>query len=74
MAAIQYSQLPNLARLENFTRDVDYSGVVYDGWDDPVNLVSLGLLLLCMGTVGLPRGPLAAWVLLNTALIHPMDL
>ena len=74
MPEIEYSKLPNLARLDNFTRDLDYSGVTSEGWDDPVNIVPLALLLFCLVTVGVPRGPLALWVLLNAALIHPMDL
>lgn len=74
MAAIDYLKLPNLARLQNFSQDLDYVGVIAEGWDDPVNLVPLALLAFCLVTVGVPRGPLAVWVLLNTALIHPMDL
>ena len=71
---IDYMKLPNLAQLQNFQQDLNYTGVIADGWDDPVNLVPVVLLLLCLATVGAPRGALATWVLLNTALIHPMDL
>lgn len=71
---MDYTKLPNLARLEGFQRELNYTGFVADDWDDPVNLVPVALLVLCLTTVGTPRGALAAWVLLNTALIHPMDL
>lgn len=74
MAEIDYMKLPNLASLQNFSRDLNYSGVTSEGWDDPFNILPLGLLVLCLATVGLPRSLLAFWVLLNTALIHPMDL
>lgn len=74
MAAVDYLKLPNLAQLQNFSQDLNYVGVTAEGWDDPVNLVPLALLVLCLATVGVPRGPLAVWVLLNTAIIHPMDL
>ena len=74
MAAVDYLKLPNLAQLSNFSRDLDYVGVTAEGWDDPVNLIPVALLLLCLVTAGAPRGPLAVWVLLNAAIIHPMDL
>lgn len=73
-ANIDYMKLPNLAQLQDLHQDLNYTGVITDGWDDPVNLVPVALLLLCLATAGAPRGPLSAWVLLNTALIHPMDL
>ena len=41
--------------------------------EDPVNLVPVGLLLLCFLWGGLPRGPekyTAIWVLLNGCFIH----
>ena len=74
MAGIDYTKLPNVAQLQNFSRDLNYEGMVAAGWDDPVNVIPLALLLFCLVTVGAPRGPLALWVLLNTAIIHPMDL
>ena len=64
---------PNLARLQHFNRDLNYTGIIADGWNDPVNAVPAFLLLLCVCN-GLPSGFQAWWVLLNTAIIHPMDL
>ena len=74
MPGVDYTKLPNLAQLQSFQRDLNYTGVIAEGWNDPVNVVPLGLLLFCLLTVGVPRGALSVWVLLNTALIHPMDL
>ena len=74
MVGIDYMKLPNLAQLQNFHQDLNYTGVIADGWDDPVNLVPVALLVFCLVTAGVPREALAVWVLLNTALIHPMDL
>lgn len=74
MEGMDYMKLPNLAQLQSFQQDLNYTGVIAEGWDDPVNLVPLGLLVFCLLTVGAPRGPLSVWVLLNAALIHPMDL
>ena len=74
MATVDYLKLPNLAQVQNFSQDLNYTGVIADDWDDPVNAVPVALLVLCLVTVGVPRGAMATWVLLNTVLIHPMDL
>ena len=74
MATVDYVKLPNLAQLQDFNRDLNYTGIISDDWDDPVNAVPVALLLLCLATAGVPRGWLAVWVLVNTVLIHPMDL
>lgn len=65
---------PNLAKLENFDCDLNYTGIILDGWNDPVNLVPLALLALCLWCGAPGMGFQAWWVLINTAIIHPMDL
>ncbi len=65
---------PNLAKVPHFERDLNYTGVILDGWDDPVNALPLVLLAVCLWWGGLPRGWEAWWVLFNTVLIHPMDV
>lgn len=74
MATIDYMKLPNLVQLQNFSRDLQYQGLTSGDLDDPVNIVPLAILVFCLITVGAPRGLLAVWVLLNIAIIHPMDL
>ena len=65
---------PNLAEVEGFSRDLNYTGVIAEGWDDPLNLAFLTLLALCLAC-GLPGSSFHAWwALLNAAIIHPMDL
>ena len=72
MSHLQYR---NLAPLEGFTRDLNYTGFIADNLADPLNAVPVVLLLLCLLN-GLPFGGgfTAWWVLINTAIIHPMDL
>ena len=67
---------PNLAKLETFNRDLNYTGIIVDDWNDPVNLIPPVLLLFTLCTCGLPNGKgfQAWWALFNAALIHPMDL
>ncbi len=64
---------PNLAGLSNFDRDLNYTGIITDGWDDPVNVIPLILLALCL-YCGLPNGFVSIWALVNTFIFHPMDL
>lgn len=64
---------PNLALIKNFNRDLNYTGFIVDGWDDPCNLVYVVLLILCLWT-GVPKTLLGWWVFVNTVIIHPMDL
>ena len=67
---------PNLARLPDFPeRGLNYSGILLEGWDTPVLLVPPVILVLVLLTAGLPRGGWEIWwSLLNTVIIHPMDL
>jgi len=46
------------------------AGIIIDGWDHPVNLVPIVVMLVCFMFGGLPRGPLSVWVLINAAFIH----
>ena len=64
---------PNLAALEKFDSDLNYTGIIAEGWDDPVNLIPLTLLVLCLAC-GLPSGLQSWWALVNTVIFHPMDL
>lgn len=64
---------PNLAALKHFDRDLNYTGIISDGWDDPLNLFPCVLLVLCL-FCGLPNGFQAVWALVNTVIFHPMDL
>lgn len=64
---------PNLAKVDGFDRDLNYTGIITDGWNDPVNLVPVILLVVCLWC-GLPNGFLSWWALFNAAIIHPMDL
>ena len=63
---------PNLAGVEGFDRDLNYTGIILEDWNDPLNLVPLALAALCLWS-GRPRGALGWWALLNCVLIHPMD-
>ncbi|XP_064392724.1 uncharacterized protein LOC135340333 isoform X3 [Halichondria panicea] len=63
---------PNLAALSNFDRDLNYTGIVTEGWDDPLNLVPVVLLVLCL-YCGLPSGFQSIWALSNAVIFHPMD-
>ena len=45
-------------------------GFVCDGWDHPINVVPLLLLLVCFIFGGKPQGLLSVWVLINAAFIH----
>lgn len=73
MAHPSAATYPNLARVERFQRDLNYTGLVADGWNDPINALPLLLASLLLLN-GRPRGFMAWWVLINTALIHPMDM
>ena len=52
MVEIDYMKLPNLRQLQNFTWDLNYSGMTAEGWDDPVNIVPLFILPFSLVTVG----------------------
>ena len=67
---------PNLAKIKSFDRDLNYTGIIADDWNDPVNLIPPVLLLITLCAGGLPNGKgfLAWWALINAVLIHPMDL
>lgn len=65
---------PNLAALKQFDRDLNYTGIIAEGWNDSVNLFPLVLLILCLFVGGLPGGFQSWWALVNTAIFHPMDL
>ena len=64
---------PNLAHLDTFSRDLNYTGVPLDGWVHPMTAVPFVLSILAIINVGPPRGLLSIWALFNFALIHPMD-
>ncbi|XP_064392725.1 uncharacterized protein LOC135340335 [Halichondria panicea] len=63
---------PNLAALSKFDRDLNYTGIISEGWDDPLNLVPVVLLVLCL-YCGLPSGFQSIWALSNAVIFHPMD-
>ena len=69
---MSYKDYPNLAHLEAFSRDLNYTGFIADDWDDPVNIIPVVLSLLCLLS-GVPTSFQAWWALINAALIHPMD-
>ncbi|XP_003385787.1 PREDICTED: 3-beta-hydroxysteroid-Delta(8),Delta(7)-isomerase-like [Amphimedon queenslandica] len=71
---MSHKAYPNLAHLETFSRDLNYTGVPLDGWIHPMTFVPIVLSVIAFITVGRPRGFLSYWALLNFALIHPMDL
>ena len=60
----------NLAHLDDFPSDLNYTGLVFDGWDHPINVIPLLIILVCVIFGGAPRGPLSVWVLMNAAFIH----
>ena len=45
-------------------------GFVFDGWDHPINVIPLLILLVCIIFGGAPRGLLSVWVLINATFIH----
>ncbi|XP_065891805.1 uncharacterized protein [Dysidea avara] len=61
---------PNLAHLDTFPSDLNYTGFVIDGWDHPINLVPIITILVCVMFGGAPRSLLSVWVLINAAFIH----
>ncbi|KAL5477080.1 hypothetical protein EMCRGX_G023822 [Ephydatia muelleri] len=63
---------PNLAKIKNFNRDLNYTGFTLEDWDDPCNLVFVFMLILCLWT-GVPKTFVGLWVFFNTVIIHPMD-
>lgn len=71
---MSHKAYPNLAHLETFSRDLNYTGVPLDGWIHPMTFVPLVLTVFALVTAGRPRGFLSCWALLNFSLIHPMDL
>ena len=76
-AAMSHLAYPNLARLPDFPeRGLNYTGLPMEGWATPVLLAPLSLAIFAFLTAGLPRrgGWQAWWALLNTVIIHPMDL
>ena len=64
----------NLAHLETFSRDLNYTGIPLDGWGHPTCLIPLVFGAFAFLTAGLPRGILSYWALFNFCIIHPMDL
>ena len=73
--AMAHKYYPNLAHLETFDRDLDYSGIPLEGWAHPSCLIPPVLLTVALLTAGFPRGGIVSlWVLFNFAIIHPMDL
>lgn len=40
------------------------------GWTDPVNVVPVGVFVVCLWLHGLPRSKTAAWALFNAVVIH----
>ena len=74
-AVMSHLVYPNLARLGNqFSQDLNYTGITLEDLSDPVNFIPLILFPLCCLLNGLPNGFQAWWALINFALIHPMDL
>lgn len=70
---------PNLARLDSFPeRNLNYSGITFEGWSDGPNLlVHFILLVVILVTGGLPRSGCrleGLWLMINIIIIHPMDL
>lgn len=63
----------NLAKVQGFERDLNYTGIIFDKWNDPLNLVPVVLSVVCLLN-GLPSGFQAWWVFVNFAIFHPMDL
>ena len=50
--------------------NVLYIGIVCDGWDHPINVIPLIILLVCILFGGAPRSFTSVWVLMNATLIH----
>ena len=61
---------PNLAHFDDIGTDLNYTGLIIDGWDHPVNLVPVVMFVLLL-LQGLPRSFTALWVMLNCCIIHP---
>lgn len=64
----------NLAKVKDFDRDLNYTGIIVDNWDDPLNLVPVILCILCLLINGRPQSFQAWWAFVNTVIFHPMDL
>ena len=58
---------PKMAGLDRFIEIAKYSLVDIE---DPVNLVPVVLLFLCLIWSGKPRGWLSLWALFNGCIIH----
>ena len=66
----------NLATVQGFNRDLNYTGIILENWNDPLNLLPVVLCVLTLLTGGLPHGHgfQAWWAFVNTVIFHPMDL
>ena len=60
----------NLAHLDDIGTDLNYTGIVLDNWDHPVNLIPVAMVILYL-IMGIPRSLLGLWVLINGCVIHP---
>ena len=45
-------------------------GIVYDGWNHPINIIPLLILVVCVIFGGAPRSFTSVWALINAAFIH----
>lgn len=69
-----HKQYANLAHLDEFPFDLDYTGVLLKGWMSPVCLFPVVYGAFSIMTAGWPKSWIAVWALFNFAVIHPMDL
>jgi cholestenol delta-isomerase len=56
--------------LDDIGTDLNYTGIVLDNWDHPVNLIPVAMVILYL-IMGIPRSLLGLWVLINGCVIHP---
>ena len=47
-----------------------YIGIVCDGWNHPINIIPLLILVVLVVFGGAPRSFTSVWVLINAAFIH----
>ena len=64
----------NLAHLDEFPFDLNYTGIPLDGWASPVCLVPLVFGVFAFITAGAPKSFISFWAVFNFVIIHPMDL
>ena len=71
---MSHKQYANLAHLDDFPLDLNYTGVPLEGWASPVLFFPLVFGVLSFLTAGTPKSLLAFWALFNFCIIHPMDM